>query len=106
MFAFVIHVESLSLWGSKLSNPLSATQETTFLGGGPPFIQGFGGGNKFIPQERHAAFQTDIKELPLSQGRANTLALILSQPRTLIRCECKNMKNTEKPWTLTIEKHT
>lgn len=70
VFAFVIHVESPSLQGSKLSNPLSSTQEMTSGKKSPPFIQGFGGGNKFIPQEKHAAFQTDIKELPLSQGRA------------------------------------
>lgn len=104
VFAFVIHVESPSLQGSKLSNPLSSTQETTSGKKSPPFIQGFGGGNKFIPQEKHAASQTDIKELPLSQGRANTHALVSTQPKTLIRCEIKKRKNMETPWSLTTGK--
>lgn len=103
VFAFVIHVESQSLQGSKLSNPLSSTQEMTSGKKSPPFIQGFGGGNKFIPQEKHAAFQTDIKELPLSQGRAKHSCSLFNTTTTLIWCEIMKRKNMEHLGVFTPE---
>lgn len=77
----------------KLPNTLSSNLETTFGEKSPPFIQGFGRGIKITPQERQAAFQTDIKGLPLSQGQANTPNPIL---KSNIDLDMEKNKESEK----------